>query len=181
MSEIRRINIFGGPCTGKSVIATYLFYRLKAMQHSIEYVHEYIKFWTYIPRVPKGWDSVYCQAKQIHHEDTVLRSGTNLIVSDSPLHLQCFYAEHHENPGLWGMLEQAKEFESEYPSINIFLKRKDEDYKEEGRYETLEQAKQIDKEIEEYREFHMKHDDYVYLSYTNMEEILDYVVKKLGE
>ncbi len=145
---IRRINFYGGPCTAKSTTAAFIFAELKRLGHSIELVDEYIKFWTFIPRVPKGFDSLYVQAKQIHKEDTILRAGTDLIVSDSPVLLQYYYAKHHNTPAQYQMLELAKEFEDTYHSIDILLKRNDADYNELGRYETLEQAKEIDEELE---------------------------------
>jgi hypothetical protein len=146
---IRRINFFGGPCTCKSTNAAFIFAELKKRGLSAELVDEYIKFWTYIPRVPKGFDSLYVQAKQIHKEDTILRAGTDFIVSDSPIMLQYYYAKHHNTPAQKQMLEIACEFEEMYPSINILLTRNDADYNELGRYETLEQAKEIDMELEE--------------------------------
>lgn len=146
---IRRINFFGGPCTCKSTNAAFIYAELKKRGLSAELVDEYIKFWTYIPRVPKGWDSLYVQAKQVHKEDTILRAGTDFIVSDSPIMLQYFYAKHHNTPAQKQMLEIANDFEEMYPSINILLMRNDTDYNELGRYETLEQSKQIDCGIEE--------------------------------
>lgn len=146
---IRRINLYGGPGSGKSTTAAFIFAEMKTLGINIEYVDEYIKFWTFIPRSPKGFDSLYVQAKQIHKEDTILRAGTDFIVSDSPVMLQYYYAKHHKTPAQKAMLDIACEFELTYPSINILLQRKDSDYKELGRYETLEQAKEIDVELRE--------------------------------
>ena len=146
-NKIRRINFFGGACCGKSTTAASVFAELKKNGKSAELVDEYIKFWTYIPRIPKGYDSLYVMAKQIHKEDTILRSGTDFIVSDSPIMLQYFYAVHHKSPSNNAMLEIANDFERCYPSFNIVLERNDEDYDEHGRYETLEQAKAIDEEL----------------------------------
>jgi hypothetical protein len=144
---IRRINFYGGPCTGKSTTAASIFAELKKLGRSIEYVEEYIKFWTFIPRVPSSFDSLYVQAKQVHKEDTILRAGTDFIVSDSPIMLQYYYAVHHKTPAQQAMLDIAIEFEKAYPSINILLGRDDKDYNELGRYETLDQAKGIDEEL----------------------------------
>jgi ABC-type dipeptide/oligopeptide/nickel transport system ATPase component len=149
-NKIRRICFYGGAGCGKSTAAASTFAALKKAGKSVEFADEYIKFWTYIPRIPQGFDSLYVQAKQINKEDTILRSGTDIIVSDSPIFLQYFYAEHHNAPCKEQLLEIAIEFEKVYPSLNIVLERKDEDYDEHGRYETLQQAKDIDQEFEEY-------------------------------
>jgi len=145
--RIRRINFLGGPGCGKSTTAAFIYAELKKRGTSIELVDEYIKFWTYIPRVPKGFDSLYVQAKQIHKEDTILRAGTDFIVSDSPILLQYYYAKHHNTPVQKPMLDISLEFEEKYPSINILLIRNDEDYDQLGRYENLQQAKDIDEEL----------------------------------
>ena len=175
--EIRRINLFGGPASGKSVIATFLFSELKTKGLSIEYVSEYIKFWTYIPRKPTSFDSAYCLAKQLHKEDTVLRGETKLIVSDSPLILQCFYAWYHKHRGQASMIQLAKEVEDIYPSINILLNRKDIYYDEIGRYENLEQAKNVDLSLRRFMEGLVSYKDF---SCDDKKEILDYVLREIS-
>ena len=178
MKKIRRINLFSGPSAGKSTIATWLFSKLKMDDYNIEYVSEYIKFWTYIPRSPNSWDSLYCQAKQIHKEDTILREDkVDIIISDSPIPLACYYAHHHNNPGKENLLRICKEFEDMYPSVNIFLERDDSHYKEVGRYENLKEAKIIDKEILDF----LKCNEIKYNKYSviNKEEILNYILKEI--
>jgi hypothetical protein len=170
---IRRINLYGGPGCGKSTMATYLFSELKTRGINIEYVTEYIKFWTYIPRKPVSFDSVYCFAKQLHKEDTILRGETKLIVSDSPLMLQCFYAWYHEHNGEQSILELAKEVEDIYPSINVFLNRKDSYYSEIGRYENLEQAKKVDAEMKKFMKLMVSCQEF---SCDDKKAILDYVL-----
>lgn len=171
---IRRILFYGGPGCGKSTTAAFIFAELKKQGYSIELVDEYIKFWTFIPRVPKGFDSLYVQAKQVHKEDTILRAGTDLIVSDSPVLLQYFYAKHHNTPCQTQMLEIALEVEQHYPSLHIILQREDSDYNELGRYETLQQAKDIDSEFKEY----LQNLDVPYACFKchDSQAILDYVL-----
>ena len=148
-SKIRRINIFGGPGIGKSTIATYVFSELKQKGYSVEYIPEFIKKWTYIPIIPKGFDGVFCSITQTRDEDIVLRGETEFIVTDSPIFLQYFYDNYHNAPGAEGFLSIAKELEKMYPSLNILLERNDKFYQELGRYEKLPEAKEIDKKVEE--------------------------------
>jgi hypothetical protein len=146
--KIRRINLYGAPGSGKSTVASFLFYNLKIEQYQIELVNEYIKWWTYIPRVPVSWDSYYCQAKQITKEDVTLRSGTDLIVSDSPILLGYFYGVHHNTPGQEAMLKSFEEFQKMYPSIDILIKRPSHiPYNRKGRYEDEKDSNKIEIEL----------------------------------
>lgn len=141
---IRRINFFGGPGAGKSTMSTYVFSALKTEGYNIEYVPEYIKFWTYIDRKPDGYDELYTFAKQLHREDTVLRGGAAYVVSDSPLYLSYFYAEYYGHEISQQILDICRNVEVTYPSLNIFLDRGDKKYNTTGRYQDEAAAKAID-------------------------------------
>jgi hypothetical protein len=145
--KIRRINLFGGAACGKSITATNVRAQLGFKGYDIELVDEVIKDWTYIPRIPKDCDSFFLEASQIQKEDIRLRAGVDLIVSDSPLMLQYFYAKYHKVPLQYPMAVAAMEFEELYPSLNIFIDREDKFYNEVGRYEKLAEAKRIDIQI----------------------------------
>jgi len=144
-NNIRRINFFGSPGVGKSTTSSFIFYNLKKKNFKVEFLTEYIKMWTYIPIKPKSFDTFYCFSKQLHKEDIVLRSDEKIItVSDSPLFLNCFYAQYNNNPGYNGMMEIAKEMEEKYPSFNILkIKETDKIYSETGRYHSEEESKEI--------------------------------------
>ena len=140
----KRICIYGGPGSGKSTVAAWLFASMKAKGEEIEYITEYAKSWTFLRRPPAGFDQVYLFGKQMNREDIVLRySNKFMIVTDSPLFLSCCYAEKYETigwPHLWGI---AKEFEQVYPSINIVLKRPDT-YKGLARFQDETAARNMD-------------------------------------
>lgn len=174
---IRRINFFAGPCASKSTTAAHVFSYLKTLNYNIELVTEYIKFWTYIPREPKGFDQLYIFAKQISREDVVLRSGINYIVSDSPIFLSYFYSMINNVSCNKQLLEISQQFEKIYPSLNIFLKRKDRDFINSGRFHNLEQSKGIDivlKEILNKNNIKFKE-----FSYYDKEKIIDYIIKNI--
>lgn len=178
MNNIRRINLLGGPGSCKSTIATFLFSELKSRGISIEYVPEYIKFWTYLDRKPKSFDTAYCLLKQLHKEDTILRGETQFIVSDSPLMLQCFYAWYHNDKGQHPILELAKEVEYIYPSINIYLQRNDSYYSEIGRYENMQQAKDIDVALKDFVS------DKIFCHHFSCDDksgVLNHVLRAIGE
>ncbi len=147
---IRRINLFAGPCAGKSTQASWLHGLLKKKGYDIEAVQEYVKAWAFIGRNPKSFDQWYIFGKQMHREDIVLRldeksglPGTDFIITDSPITLSVCYGKKYNAPGWKHLQEMSKDFEAQYPSLNIFLNRGPV-YKQAGRYQTLEQAIEID-------------------------------------
>ncbi len=177
MKRIRRINLYSGAGGGKTITATNVCSQLGFKGYKVELINETIKEWTYIPRVPTSCDGFYLNARQIQKEDIRLRAGVDLIVSDSPVFLQYFYALFHKVPLTTVMLRSSFEFDMLYPSLNIFINREDKFYDEVGRYETLKEAKCIDIRIKnlmndnsiEYKEF----------SCLDQKEMVDYIISQL--
>jgi len=179
MNKIRRICLYGGAASGKSITATNIRAQMGFEGYDIELVDEVIKDWTYIPRIPKDCDSYYLQASQMQKEDIRLRAGVDLIVSDSPLMLQYFYAKYHDVPMQEAMLSAALEYEKLYPSIHIFINREDKFYDEVGRYERLDEAKKIDNLIKDV----MKENniEFVEFSCLDQDDIIHYITNKIIE
>ena len=142
-----RINLYAGPGAGKSTTAALVFGKLKLLGCSVELVNEYIKAWAYEKRKLESFDQVYIFAKQQRLEDRVLRAGVTMIVSDSPLYLQCMYARKYGSTGWQELCQLAKKFDEQYSALNIFLKRHDGQYDHSGRYQNYEEAVKVDQEI----------------------------------
>ena len=150
-SKIRRINLYGGPGAGKSTNAARIFAELKLRNYSVEAVHEYVKAWTYMDKPVEGFDQVYLFAKQMYKEETILRSGVDLIVTDAPLYLTCFYSKMYAKSISSNLVSLASAFEEEYPSLNIIVKRPiDKVYDTKGRYQTELESKEFDEKIRYY-------------------------------
>lgn len=147
MSKIRRICLFGGPGSGKSTTAAWLFASLKMKHHNIELVQEYVKTWSYENRPPQSFDQVYLLAKQIRKEDIVLRNGVDLLVTDSPVYLSTCYAKRYGAPGWQALADLAKEFDKVYRPLNIILARDHSSYRNEGRWQSYEDAVKMDEFI----------------------------------
>ena len=145
--SIVRVNVFGGPGSGKSTIAAWLFSQLKEAGRKIEHINEWIKTMAWQKSVPTSYDQIYVFAKQLRREDLLVRNGIP-IITDSPLPLQLAYVrknfERFYDP-LAGILRC---FEHDYPSFNIWLRRMTP-YRVEGRYEDLDEAKVLDGIIRE--------------------------------
>lgn len=137
-----RINLFGGPGVGKTTLAAQVFAELRRQKVVCSLVPEWIKTWAYQGRPIRGFDQVFSFSNQLHMEEEAIRY-TNLIITDSPLFLQCMYSDKHApivSTYLWDI---AITFESCYPSINFFVQRSG-GYESHGRYESEVQALEMD-------------------------------------
>lgn len=141
---VRRINIYAGPGAGKSVVASVVYSNMKICGYNIELVSEYVKAWAYEGRNINLFDQVYIFAHQLRRESLVLCNSDNIIITDSPVPLSICFAKRNGVKSWYHLQEIANEFEHRYPSYNIFLNRGDCKYKQDGRYETEEQAKEMD-------------------------------------
>jgi len=149
MIKTRRINLFAGPGGGKSVTSAWLFAELKKLQYKVELVDEYVKTWAYEGRAPTSFDQIYLFAKQARKEDLVLRNGIDFIISDCPLLLAACYAKKNTPELFKPLRELARQFDLKYRPINILLYRDDKPYESSGRYQTYEEAKEMDVFIED--------------------------------
>jgi hypothetical protein len=142
MPEQLRINFFGAPARGKSNIASWIFSQLRFGHINAELVQEWIKTWAYAHRPVQQFDQIYIFGKQHHMEYELLKAGVKNIVTDSPIWLSVFYAP----PDLKrGIAELIREYEQEYPALNILLlKDKDAEYEREGRYQDAGGAQRLE-------------------------------------
>lgn len=140
------INLWGGPGIGKSTLAAELFACLKRQNVSVELVREYVKNWAWRGERVGPWDDVYLFGKQVRAEST-LYGRVSYIVTDSPIPLGAVY-ERMYSPGSSFMLDLARSWRQRQAKTGIrnvdILLRRDKPYSCAGRYETEEQARQVD-------------------------------------
>lgn len=158
MENIRRINIFGAPCAGKSSVACELFYYFKMLGYNTELVREYIKSWVYSGKKPQSFDQNYLFAKQLYAEDSLLYNGIGLVITDSPLLLSAYYAKKTNCSFIRDLIGLSLKFEEKYPSYNILLSNPLE-YSSEGIWHDKEQSQKIHNEIKIFL------GDFVHLTY----------------
>lgn len=141
-----RINLLGGPGSGKSTTAAWLFSVLKENQISVELITEYVKSWACQKRQVTSFDQVYLLGKQMQYEFRFLNAGVKNVVTDSPVFLSAVYSEvyYSELKISKPILELVDAYEKQFPSVNLFLNRKNKPYVQEGRYQNYEEAKQVD-------------------------------------
>lgn len=137
------INIFGGPGTGKSVLAAKLFAELKIQGHNCELVTEFAKELVYDESYKVLENQEWIFANQ-HNRMYRLKEKVDYIITDAPLFNSIVYS---------GKGEEHKEFHkyvlsvfNRYENLNIYLERETE-YRTEGRYQDETSAKKIDDEV----------------------------------
>lgn len=168
-----RISLCGGPGCGKDTIASGIFHKMKIDGYNVEMVTEYVKQWTYIDRKPDRWNQLYLFGHQWHREYQVIQGGFEHLVTSSPILLSCFYAYHYNSVCTDELLSMAKKFEEEYPALHILLDRKDLPYDTRARFETAEQAKQIDAKLMRFLEKNVK--EFMLISAKNIDTIYEIV------
>lgn len=174
-----RINFFGGPGSGKSTTTARIFAQLKERQVSVEMVAEYVKAWAYAHRQVKAFDQVYLFGKQHQYEYRFLSAGVKNIVTDSPCFQSTIYARHYGQPQMARLLAGlCKLYDDEHRCLNVFLLRGKKPYVQEGRYQSYDQAKQLDQIILEcLREYYPN--NLVFLDYADQQGILDTVLEAI--
>ncbi len=147
------INLFGGSGCGKSTTAALLFGEMKLLGHNAELVREYVKSWAWNGRKVQDMDQLYLLGKQISYERT-LYDKVDFIATDSPVLICGAYEEYWSQGKRTYAGTAAKEFlahakEKNVEHINYFVNRK-KPFDTRGRYETEEQARDIDAYMKQY-------------------------------
>ena len=148
------INLYGGPGTGKTTTATRIFSNLKSAGVNAEYVQEYVKQWAWEDRVPGKYDQFYFFGKQLRREYSLFKN-VNTIITDSPVSLCAFYSNMlggEEQGSLFVKMAQEfyKEVEKDgHDYVHVWLNRV-KPYNEKGRFQTEDQAKEIDTKLKEF-------------------------------
>lgn len=141
------INFFGGPGAGKSTLASGLYYFLKRNMTNCELVTEYAKDLTYEERFKTLECQPYIFGKQLYRIETLLNK-VDIIITDSPLFLSLFY---NSSKYPKSFRDCVIDISNSMNNLNYFIDRgKDKNYSLSGRKESLEQAKQIDTNIENF-------------------------------
>jgi hypothetical protein len=166
-----------GPGAGKSTAAARLFGELKTKGYDVEHVSEYIKTWAYEGRKPQSFDQFYIFAKQLKSEDVVLRKAKH-IVSDSPILLNTAYSTFYGCSFSSELISIAKQFEVQYPSLNLIIERSVE-YVDKGRYQNFQEAIEFDEFLFKFLEEHLPFPTYK-VKVQNFASIMQLVEQQLN-
>lgn len=136
------INLMGGPCSGKSTIASGLFYNLKKLGYNCELALEFAKDKVWEESLKVLDDQFYIFGKQFH-KIFRLNGKVDVIITDSPLIMSLYYNKMPSKYFNDFVVEQFNQFNN----LTFFIERNDNAYEESGRIQTKEEAEQIDKDI----------------------------------
>ena len=146
------VNMLGGSGLGKSTTAAGLYHRMKLEEKNVELVREYVKNWAWDGKKVGQYDQIYIFGKQARSE-YMLYNKVDFVVTDSPIILSPVYEKFYNNGE--SMIEEAalkflKKAEANgIRHVNFLLERKKK-FNPEGRYETEEQAMQVDVEVKNF-------------------------------
>lgn len=171
--------MLGGSGIGKSTLAAGLYYHMKLQHKSVELVREYVKLLAWQGIRPGQYDQVNIFGEQARSE-YMLYGKVDYIITDSPILLSPVYEKFYNNGE--SMIEEAaikflkRADRNGVKHINFLLERK-KAFNPEGRYETEEQAKQVDLEV---RKFIVQNDiDYKLINCPD-EERIDFMMEYLA-
>lgn len=170
------INLYGGPCCGKSTVSAGLFYELKCLGVECELTGEYAKDKTWDEHQTVLRNQPYVFGKQLHRIWR-LQNKVDIIVCDSPILLSTIYDSDDSDLFELYVLEQYKK----YNNINFVLERKfyNEGYQENGRNQTMQEAIEIDNDIENLLDKHNL--SYTKICESNSKEMVNKILEILKE
>lgn len=146
------INLFGGPGSGKSTTAAFIFSQLKINNISCQYINEYAKDCVYEGRntVIQN-DQLYILAKQNHKLKMLeLSNQAQYAIVDSPLLLSSIYGGIY-NSITKNFNDYVIELFNSYDNINFFIERNEAYFETNGRIQkNIQQAKDIDNLIKNF-------------------------------
>jgi len=142
-----RICFYGGPGVGKSVLAAKVYAELsRAGVVSVELVREFCKQFAYEGKKLDEYDQVYTFANQLWAEHRLFKAGIEVIVTDSPVLLQCVYTAIQDKDIAAHISDVALRYEQKYQALN-FLVQRALPYRRQGRYEDEPKLEELDVRI----------------------------------
>ena len=139
-----RICFYGGPGVGKSTLAARVYAELNRSDcATTELVREFVKDWAYEGKQPDGWDQVFTFANQLHAEHKLAKAGVKVVVTDSPVLLQCMYAALKDAGIGFHLTNLALQYEKAHTALNFFVERRVA-YDPSGRFQTPGALAEID-------------------------------------
>lgn len=142
------LNLYGGPGTGKSTSAAFLYYALKQQGCNAELVREYVKDWAWQNRAIGTYDQFYILGQQVRRE-SVLYGKVEWAITDCPVMLSAYYSRLYCPPAIADAVKAAvsgfyaQAAADGHRHVHLFLKRT-KPYLSHGRYQDESAARAVD-------------------------------------
>jgi hypothetical protein len=128
---------------------------MKKHHMSVEYTYEFPKEVAWEGNVSQLKDQFFITANQ-HRNISRLYGKVKYIIVDSPIILGMVYKDRYSKEPEYPAMFYDESFDNfvinlfkKYNSLNILLTRNDETYDENGRFQNLQESKDIDNDIKE--------------------------------
>jgi thymidylate kinase len=138
------INLYGAPGSGKSTIASGLFFHMKMAGFNVEFSNEYAKSKLFEGNEYIFRDQLYCFAKQ-QKKLRELDGKVDFVITDSPLLMSLIY--NQTEVALFN--DMVVQYYNNYNNMNFLLKR-NHAYHTEGRKQTEQESDEVGEQLEEY-------------------------------
>lgn len=167
------VNLFAGPGTGKSTMMANIFAKLKWNGIDCEMAPEFAK-----DKVWEGSSHIlnnqfYVSGKQYHRLQR-LNGKVDVVITDSPLLLGLYYGNQEPQ----AFRDLLVHYFNTFDNLNIFLERI-KLYNPNGRLQTEEQAREIDKEIMKIVNTHCGEIAKIRAVEENIQPIFELIVQRL--
>lgn len=137
------INLYGAPGSGKSTVASGLFFHMKMAGLNVEMAPEYVKSKVFEENPYPFKDQLYVFAKQ-HKRLKELCDKVDYVITDSPLLMSLIY--NNTEPALFDDL--VLQYYQTYNNMN-FLLRREHSYHTEGRLQSESESDELGRKLEE--------------------------------
>ena len=173
-----KINLYGGPGCGKSVLATLLFAELKLKGHNTELVREFAKelvYQDYDMHNLKEADRIFIMAEQMRRE-AILHGKVDVLITDSPVMVAAYY--YNKRPAIDLAKELMRNVSHSGDEYHFYILRDEEaNFEQYGRAHNEEESRQIDKDMIKFLE---QEGVKVHTIQGNPKERLEQVLKVIG-
>jgi hypothetical protein len=145
------VNLLGGSGLGKSTTAALIFGELKLLGQSAELVQEYAKEWAWAGKKITPDDQEHISDEQYNRESR-LYEKVDFIVTDSPLVLGAVYQGYYsgKDPIFEQISNRIQTAEKDGIVYMNFLLSRNKKFNPKGRFETEDQAKEVDGYLKDY-------------------------------
>lgn len=167
------VNFIAAPSAGKSSLMADVFAKLKWKNIDAEMVTEYAKDLVWEERTQTFKNEIYIFAKQ-HHRLFRLNNKVDIIITDRPLILSCYYNRAANGSQLLDQLV-LEEF-NKFNNLNFFVNRV-KPYNPNGRNQTEDESNAIGVSLKEM----LNENNITYTEITGEPSSADRVVSKILE